>query len=225
MFLFKQVLSVLFLSAFGFVINAEEPVVEKLVVGSFSLGQLDNWEAKDFKGQTKYSLVELDGAKVLKAESSNGASGFFNEQRIDLYKTPIMHWRWHIENKLGHLNEQEMSGDDYAARVYVLVSGGAAFWNNKALNYVWSSTSPVGKVWPNAYTFGGANGNMTMISVKDASHNTGTWYSEKRNIREDLKLQFNEDIRYLDGVAVMSDSDDSKGEVTAYYGDIYFSKD
>ncbi len=222
--MYKQCLLIPIFCAFS-CIGAADTGVEKLVVGSFSSGQLDNWEAKDFKGQTKYSLVELDGAKVLKAESSNGASGFFNEQRIDLYKTPIMHWRWHIENKLGHLNEQEMSGDDYAARVYVLVSGGAAFWNNKALNYVWSSTSPVGKVWPNAYTFGGANGNMTMISVKDASHNTGTWYSEKRNILADLKEHFSEEIRYIDGVAVMSDSDDSKGEVIAYYGDIYFSKD
>ena len=202
-----------------------EPVVEKLVVGSFSNGLLDHWEAKDFKGKTEYSLVDLEGTKVLKAVSEKGASGLFNEQRIDLYQTPVMHWRWHIENKLGHLNEQETSGDDYAARVYVLISGGAAFWQNKALNYVWSSSSPVGTVWPNAYTFGGANGKMTMISLRDSTHHTGTWYAEQRNILTDLKEHFGEDIRYIDGVALMSDSDDSKSNVTAYYGDIYFNKE
>ena len=225
MCLCNKCLFVLVFLGLSHVTIAAEPVVEKLVVGSFSAGLLDNWEAKDFKGETKYSLVDLEGTKVLKAVSANGASGLFNEQRIDLYKTPIMHWRWHIENKLGHLNEQDTSGDDYAARVYVLVSGGAAFWQNKALNYVWSSSSPVGTVWPNAYTFGGANGKMTMISVRDSTHNTGTWYSEQRNILLDLKKHFGEDIRYIDGVALMSDSDDSKGKVTAYYGDIYFSKE
>ncbi|MDZ4154108.1 DUF3047 domain-containing protein, partial [Methylicorpusculum sp.] len=38
------------------------------------------------------------------------------------------------------------------------------------------------------------------------------------------KHEFGEDIRYIDAVAIMSDSDDSQGKVTAYYGDIYFSK-
>ena len=66
---------------------------------------------------------------------------------------------------------------------------------------------------------------MTMISLRDSTHNTGTWYSEQRNILLDLKEHFGEDIRYIDGVALMSDSDDSNSKVTAYYGDIYFSKE
>lgn len=195
---------------------------EKLIIGAFSSGTLDHWEAKEFKGATHYKIVDLAGTNVLKAESTNSASGLFNEQRIDLHKTPIMNWRWHIENRLGsNLNEQEKSGDDYAARVYVVVNGGAAFWQTKALNYVWSSTSPVGKVWPNAYA--GANGKMTMIALRSSTDKTGTWYSEKRNILDDLKHQFGEDIQYIDAVAIMSDSEDSQGKVTAYYGDIYFS--
>jgi hypothetical protein len=195
---------------------------EKLIIGAFSSGTLDHWESKEFKGATHYKIVELAGTNVLKAESTGSASGLFNEQRIDLHKTPIMNWRWHIENRLGsNLNEQEKSGDDYAARVYVVVNGGAAFWQTKALNYVWSSTSPVGKVWPNAYA--GANGKMTMIALRSSTDKTGTWYSEKRNILDDLKHQFGEDIQYIDAVAIMSDSDDSQGKVTAYYGDIYFS--
>jgi hypothetical protein len=197
---------------------------EKLIIGAFSSGTLDHWESKEFKGATHYKIVELAGTNVLKAESTGSASGLFNEQRIDLHKTPIMNWRWHIENRLGsNLNEQEKSGDDYAARVYVVVNGGAAFWQTKALNYVWSSTSPVGKVWPNAYAYAGPNGKMTMIALRSSTDKTGTWYSEKRNILDDLKYQFGEDIQYIDAVAIMSDSDDSQGKVTAYYGDIYFS--
>ena len=198
---------------------------EKLMIGSFSSGSLDNWETKEFKGQTNYKLVDLAGTRVLKAESAGSASGLFNEQRIDLHKTPVMNWRWHIENRLGNaLNEQVKSGDDYAARVYVIASGGAAFWQTKAINYVWSSTSPVGNVWPNPYAYAGTNGKMMMIALRSSTDQTGTWYSEKRNILSDLKHQFGEEIRYIDAVAIMTDTDDSHGKATAYYGDIYFSQ-
>ncbi|MDD1628073.1 MAG: DUF3047 domain-containing protein [Methylococcaceae bacterium] len=217
-------LLVFYLLMFLSIASRAEGAGEKLMIGSFSSGSLDHWEAREFKGQTSYQLVDLAGTRVLKAESASSASGLFNEQRIDLHKTPVMNWRWHIKNRLGNdLNEQEKSGDDYAARVYVVVSGGAAFWQTKALNYVWSSTSPTGKVWPNAYAYAGANGKMTMIALRSSTDQTGTWYTEKRNILADLKQQFGEDIQYIDAVAIMSDTDDSLGKVTAYYGDIYFS--
>ena len=218
-------LSVFYMLIFFSVAVRAEVVGEKLMIGSFSSGSLNNWEAKEFKGQTSYKLVDLAGTRVLKADSAGSASGLFNEQRIDLHKTPVMNWRWHIENRLGNdINEQVKSGDDYAARVYVIASGGAAFWQTKAINYVWSSTSPVGNVWPNPYAYAGANGKMMMIALRSSTDQAGTWYSEKRNILTDLKHQFGEEIRYIDAVAIMTDTDDSHGKATAYYGDIYFSK-
>jgi Protein of unknown function (DUF3047) len=193
---------------------------EKLMIGSFSTGSLDHWEAKKFKDQTKYQLVDVAGVRVLKAESADNASGLFKEQRIDLQKTPVMNWRWRIENRLGTLNEQAKSGDDYAARIYVVVSGGLAFWRTRAVNYVWASTSPAGKIWPNAF----AGDHAMMLALRSSSDQSGVWYTEKRNILADLKQQFGEDILYIDAVAIMSDTDNAHGKVTAYYGDIYFSK-
>ena len=193
---------------------------EKLMIGAFSSGSLDHWEAKEFKGQTNYQLVDFEGTRVLKAESVNSASGLFKEQRIDLQRTPVMNWSWRIENRLGNINEQSKSGDDYAARVYVVISGGLAFWRTKAINYVWASTSPKGKIWPNAF----AGDHVMMIAIRSSSDQTGVWYSEKRNILADLKQQFGEDIHYIDAVAVMTDTDNAHGKVTTYYGDIYFNK-
>ena len=193
---------------------------EKLMIGAFSSGSLDHWETKEFKGQTNYQIVDLGGNRVLKAESNDSASGLYKEQRIDLQKTPFMNWRWRIENRLGNINEQAKSGDDYAARVYVIVSGGFAFWRTKAINYVWASTSPKGKIWPNAF----AGDHAMMIALRSSNDKTSTWYTEKRNILADLKQQFGEDIHYIDAVAVMTDTDNAHGKATAYYGDIYFSK-
>ena len=44
-------------------IRAEE-TNEKLMIGSFSSGSLDHWESKEFKGQTKYQLIDFAGARV-----------------------------------------------------------------------------------------------------------------------------------------------------------------
>ena len=191
------------------------------MIGLFSSGTLDRWESKEFKGRTHYQLTDLAGTKVLKAESDGSASGLFKEQRIDLQKTPVMNWSWRIENRLGDINEQAKSGDDYAARVYVVVSGGLAFWRTRAIDYVWASTSPKGKIWPNAF----AGDHVMMIALRSSGDQTGTWYTEKRNVLADLKQLVGEDIRYIDAVAVMTDTDNTHSKVTAYYGDIYFSKD
>lgn len=188
-------------------------------IGFFSTGILDKWENKTFSGQTNYQIAQLDNRSVLKAESHSGASGLFKEQRIDLQKTPFLNWSWRIDNRLPNINEQTKSGDDYSARIYVVVSGGWAFWKTKAINYVWASNTAKGTVWPNAF----AGENAMMIAVRSSDDKTKTWFSEKRNIIKDLKQQFGSDIGFIDAVAIMTDTDNAKGNAIAYYGDIYFS--
>jgi hypothetical protein len=198
---------------------AEEKPLTKLLISHFSTGSLTGWQAKEFKNKTQYQISQLDDASVLKADSNAAASGLFHEQRIDLQKTPIMNWSWRIENRLGNIDEQTKSGDDFAARVYVVVSGGLVFWNTKAINYVWASTSPKDKTWPNPF----AGDHAMMVAVRASSDKTGTWATEKRNIRTDFKQLTGEDIQYIDAVAIMTDTDNAKGKATAYYGDIFFT--
>jgi hypothetical protein len=192
---------------------------ETLLIGSFSKGSLTGWKVKEFKGETKYGFNNAEKTTALKAESNAAASGLFYEHKIDLEKTPVMNWRWRVELPLTKLNEQEKSGDDFAARVYVVVSGGLVFWNTKAINYVWANASPKGKTWPNPF----AGDHAMMVAVRSSGDKIGTWYSEKRNIREDFKKLKGEDVRFIDAVALMTDTDNSSGKAIAYYGDIYFT--
>jgi hypothetical protein len=191
----------------------------KLAVGSFSTGSLTGWKTKEFKGQTQYQITKIDDIQALKADSNAAASGLFFEQRIDIQKTPFMNWRWRIENRLGNIDEQSKSGDDFAARVYVVVSGGLIFWNTKAINYIWANTSPKDKTWPNPF----AGEHAMMVAVRSSTDKTRTWYTEKRNVRDDFKKLTGEDIQTIDAVAIMTDTDNAKGKAKAYYGDIYFT--
>ena len=213
----KQWLLILIFTLFSNLATAAES--DQVVIGGFSSGQLDGWKTKVFKEGTRYQLTQLDNTQVLRADSQTSASGLVRKIRIDLQKYPFLNWSWRIENRLGKLDEQSKPGDDYAARVYVIVDGGLFFWNTRAINYVWANGSPKGHVWPNA--FGGRN--AMMMALRSGEDKTDAWYVEKRNILQDVNKFFGKEIRYIDAVALMTDTDNSKGEVTSFYGDIYFS--
>lgn len=193
----------------------------KLLLGDFSNNRLDGWEHKSFKGETSYQLQTLNGVVVLKADSKGAGSGLIKEQRIDLDKTPFLNWSWRIANRLSGLNEQTKSGDDYAARIYILVKGGLAFWQTKAINYVWAGNTAKVTIWPNAF----AGDHVMMLALRGPEASLNTWYNEKRNVKADIQQLFGENVHTIDALAVMTDTDNSNGQVSAFYGNIWFSKE
>ena len=188
------------------------------LVADFSGESLHEWQEKSFVGNTRYQFV-TDGERVaLEATADGTASGLFREIEIDLNKTPYLNWSWWIDDVLHGNDETVKSGDDYPVRIYVVVSGGLFFWRTRAINYVWSNNQPIEHHWPNAYT-----SRAVMLAVRTGNKQRGQWLNEKRNIREDFSRLFGIDIDQIDAVAIMSDSDNSGGQVRARYGDIYFS--
>ncbi|MBL1274884.1 MAG: DUF3047 domain-containing protein [Ectothiorhodospiraceae bacterium] len=201
----------------------------KYEVANFSQGDLVDWEEKSFEGNSQYQFVSVQKAgiksdklkgdkQVLQASTDGQASGLFKEVSIDLTKTPYINWSWQVQSLFKGNDEHSKKGDDYPARIYVVVSGGVFFWNTKAINYVWSSNQPQGSEWPNAFT-----GNAKMLAVRSGEKQLGQWVQERRNVREDLKRFFGEDVKKIDAIAVMIDGDNTGQAATAYFGDIYFS--
>ena len=189
-----------------------------LTVGNFSSGNIDEWTTQTFQGTTRYRLVAQDGRQVLEADSKGTASGLVRELRVDLEKMPYLNWSWRVDDVLAGIDERTKAGDDYPARVYVIVSGGIAFWRTRTLIYVWSSRQPAGSIWENAFT---ANARVMALQSGKASG----WATERRDVRADFKASFNDDITFIDAVAIMTDTDNSKQKAIAWYGDIYFSKE
>lgn len=182
------------------------------------LPSLKGWEENSFSGTTRYEVTTLDGLPALMASSDKSASGLVFKKTIDLKQTPYLNWSWRISKVLQNVDEHSKSGDDYAARIYVVISGGLFFWRTRALNYVWSSNQDIGAVWPNAFT-----DNATLVAVRNAGSPMNEWVTEKRNIREDIKRYLNLDVDHVDAVAIMTDTDNSGQTATAYYRDIVFT--
>lgn len=191
---------------------------EERVVARFSQGSLQNWQEKSFVGHTRYQLTFEGQRQVLEATANGTASGIFREIEIDLNKTPYLNWSWWIEETLHGNDEKSKSGDDYPVRIYVVVSGGFFFWRTRAINYVWSNSQPLDSDWPNAFT-----SRAMMVAVRSGGEQRQQWMHEKRNVREDLKRLFGKEFDRIDAVAIMSDADNSGGQVRARYGDIFFS--
>ena len=187
-------------------------------VGRFSAGDLNGWEARAFSGQTEYRLTTDGGRRVLAARTNGGASGRFRKIKIDLTRTPFINFSWKVSGVYKGINEATKAGDDFPARVYVVRERGLMGMSTVALNYVWSSGRPVGAMWASPYT-----SQVKLIALNSGAGDAGAWARHKRNVREDLRRAFGEDITQIDAVALMSDSDNFKGDAEAAYGDIWFS--
>lgn len=193
---------------------------DTLRVGSFSSGDLDGWEVKSFKGETRYELVRDGGVTVLQASTDGMASGRFRKIRIDLTKTPVLRWRWKIAAPYRGNDEDAKAGDDFPVRIYVVVERGPLGLRSRALNYVWASGKPVGARWPNPFI-----SQAMMLAVDSGEARAGGWVSHQRNVRDDLRAAFGEDVTEIHAVALMTDGDNGARQARAWYGDISFSSE
>ena len=183
-------------------------------------GDIAGWEEKSFIGKTSYETYQLEERSVVRATSRASASGLFLKLRIDLDKTPFLYWTWRVDGTLGDIDERTKAGDDYSARVYVIRSDPVFLWRTRAVNYVWASARAVGETWPNAYT-----DRAQHVAVRSGDTQAGQWVAERRDVRADFRELFGESVRYVDAIAIMTDTDNTGGTAVAYYGDITFSSE
>jgi hypothetical protein len=92
--------------------------------------------------------------------------------------------------------------------------------SNIAINYVFSSNSDVGFNSPSPYTKKSIDN--VLATTKE---NFNEWVTVKANVKKDFKKFHNLDVNELDGLAIMSDTDNSKMKSISYYQNIYFSAD
>ena len=170
--------------------------------------------------KTEYSVGSNDNGNYLKAVADNAASGLGKEVKIDLNKTPFINITWKIEKDLSGILENTKKGHDFAARVFVIKKTGATPLSNRAINYVFSSNSDVGFNSPSPYTKKSINN--VLATTKE---NFNEWVTVKANVKKDFKKFHNLDVNELDGLAIMSDTDNSKMKSISYYQNIYFSAD
>ena len=194
----------------------------EIKVFNFTKDELSNLEVRKVRGaenKTIYTIGSNENGNFLKAVADNAASGLGKEVKIDLNKTPFINITWKIEKDLPGIKENTKKGHDFAARVFAVKKTGATPLSNRAINYVFSSNNEIGSNSPSPYTKKSIDN--VLASTKK---NLNEWVTVKANVKEDFKRFHDLDVNELDGLAIMSDTDNSKMKAIAYFQNIYFSK-
>ena len=196
-------------------------LAENVNVFEFTDNELSTLKVRKVRGadaKTQYSLGSNENGKFMRAEANNSASGLGKEIKINLNETPFLNITWKIEKHLPGIDEGSKKGHDYAARVFVVKKTGATPLSNRAMNYVFSSNNDVNTYHPSPFTKKSID--YVLSTTKE---NLNEWVTVKTNVKDHFQKFHNLDLDEINGVAIMSDTDNSKLSSISYYQNIYFS--
>ena len=217
--MFKKNLLLIFLIAtFQQTLSAETVKVFDFTESEFKTLKVKKIRGADVK--TKYSLGKNEYGNFIRSVSENAALGLGKEIKINLSKTPFLNITWKVEKDLSGINENSKKGHDYAARVFVIKKTGATPLSNRAMNYVYSSNNEINSNQPSPYTKKSID--YVLSTTKE---NLNEWVTVKVNVKEHFKKFHDLNVNDIEGVAIMTDTDNSEMTAIAYYQNIYFSSE
>lgn len=244
MTLIKKIKPILFICFFISASSLMAVEKYKMVVGDFSKQTKnipESWHILTFgsiEEHTQYSLVSDGDIKVVKAESNASASGLTKSIQFSPKEYPYLSWRWKVNKAIPGTDVTSKSGDDYAARVYVIFKYDVndlskaersrvnlyKFFKGKlpplaTLNYIWGNKMAVGRIVSSPYT-----NRVKMVILRNKDSSLQQWHMEERNIYEDYKAAFGEEPKDVMSIAIMTDTDNTGAMAETYFGDIVVSK-
>ena len=190
----------------------------------------------DRKIPTHYDLVEDDGVVVLHARADKAASGLGQRVRVDLKETPWLSWRWKVDAPVPGADPSAATKEDAPARIVMEFDGDKSKlgFGDRAtdslseklsgrplpyatLMYIFAEKVALGTVIPNPHT------KRIQMIVVDNGAGVRKWNALARNVREDYRRAFGEDVATLVTIGVLTDADNTGTVAEAWYGDLRFS--
>ena len=187
-----------------------------------------------FKKNTVYRLENYQGKTVLSANSKTSASGLAVKLRPRQASNLLLQWEWKATNPITNADNADGYADDAPLRILVAFDGNKSKLPLKekmtfemanlisgqempyaTLMYIWSGKSPVETIITNAHT-----SRIKMIVVDSGWDNLGQWHKHQRDLAADYKRAYGEAPGEVIGIALLTDTDNTKSETRAFYGDI-----
>ena len=187
-----------------------------------------------FKKNTVYRLESYQGKTVLSANSKTSASGLAVKLRPRQASNLLLQWEWKALNPIVNADNADGYADDAPLRILVAFDGNKSKLPLKekmtfemanlisgqempyaTLMYIWSGKSPIDTIITNAHT-----SRIKMIVVDSGWDNLGQWHKHQRDLAADYKRAYGEAPGEVIGIALLTDTDNTKSETRAFYGDI-----
>lgn len=214
------------LVAAALLLAAAAVAADRVVIEDWALARVGargippGWKGQNW-GSPAYDLavVANEGHNILHLRSRDDGSTITKDIRgkVRLAETPVLEWRWKAVVLPKGGNSCRKATDDQAIQVYVVWPRFPEAVRSRIIGYVWDTTVKVGTICPSEKTR-----TVNYVVVRSGDADLGTWVTEQRNVREDFKQIYGEEPEDPAGLALTTDSNDTKSVSEAYIGPILF---
>jgi hypothetical protein len=170
-----------------------------------------DWKVRKDEGKEVYTVREEAGKRHLAAVSHGVGIQAAKEREWDLNAYPVLAWSWRPRQFPSRADERESDTNDSVLAVYMLVPH-SRIRGPKAVKYIWSEKVPAG-------TRLTSNTGLTQVRVlRSGTAGKDQWTEERVNVLDDYKKFFGEsETPKPAGIAVLTDSDDTKSSAAGDY--------
>ncbi|KMQ51199.1 hypothetical protein CHISP_1905 [Chitinispirillum alkaliphilum] len=194
---------------------------DTLIIEKFSSCVEDNglpcdWHASQ-RDVEMFSVEQEEENYFVKIRTHGGNTSIGKQFNYDIRDYPYLSWRWRVHSLPEGGYEKKRDRADSGAGVYVVFKG--RFRLNRIIKYVWSTELPEGTLTHSPF-----NRRTKIIVLRSGEGMKGEWVREKVNVYEDYKRFFDNDPPMVEGIAIMSDGDNTDSFVEADYDKFVASK-
>jgi hypothetical protein len=178
------------------------------------------WMLKEFTGQPAIELVRADGRVAARLRSERASFALHRDVVVELREFPYLSWTWKVTKLPAAGDVRDPARDDQAAQVYVIFPR----WpsprtTSDVIGYVWDSRAPAGTQLASPRA-----DNVRIVVVESGAARLNTWLAYERNVAADYVALFGRQPPRVGKVAVMVDSNDTRADAEALFGDLIFAR-
>jgi hypothetical protein len=197
------------------------PVADPMPARLPAPGVPTGWGLTPFAGSdASVELVRADGRVALRLRSQQNSFALHRDLIVDVRQYPTLTWSWKVARLPTGGDVRDAGRDDQAAQVYVVFPRWPApRTSSDVIGYVWDSRAPVGTTLTHPKAR-----NVRIVVLESGPGRLETWVREQRNVAEDYQALFGRQPPRAGKLVLMIDSNDTRTEAEALFGDLTFSR-
>ena len=208
--------------------------------GKLAVQEASPWRHRKLPGKsaTQFSYIQKDGREAIAVTAASSASMLQHNVRIEPAELGDVRFSWKVPELIAQADLATREADDSPVRIILAFEGDRGRFSTKdamlselaltltgepmpyaTLMYVWCNKRPAGTVIPSPRTE-----RIRKLVVESGPKKLNQWLDYERDIRADFQRAFGEAPGALVGIAIMTDSDNTRSTTSAWYGPVRFAR-